>query len=258
MTIRIIERGCERAIRKAKPRQSKSAAESDLEWAERYFRQRGSSWDFAQQNGAAFVTESQARSRGFKPALPGIVFVSLHPLTGAPLAGGRIRFQHPPTIEGKLRKFNQRVGTEPAPYFVRALDWKRIFANTSLSLIVSEGETRALAGARHHIPVIALGGVYSGFVQGTRCSELLPILLKIKWKKRKVYIAFDADGVANSDVQRAEEKLAAALAALGAEVHIVRVPRLTPDGHTGIDDMLSLPGGVEWSARSFVPVSLLV
>ena len=245
MTRRIIGRGRERAIRKAKPKQSKSAAVSDLEWVERYFRQRGSNWEFAQQNGAVLVTEAQARSRGFKPALPGIVFENLDPLTGALLGGERIRFQHPPTIEGKLRKFNQRPGTKPAPYLVRALSWKRIFANTKLPLIVSEGETRALAGAHHNMPVIALGGVYSGFVQGTRCSELLPILLKIKWKKRKVYIAFDADGVANSDVQRAEEKLAAALSALEAEVHIVRVPRLTSDGHTGIDDMLSLPGGVE-------------
>jgi hypothetical protein len=230
--------------KKAKPRQSKAVAESDLEWAQRYCSERGFDWEFAQANGAVLLTEAESRREGFKPAGSGIYFCAVHPFTGEMQPGSRIRYRTPPVIEGRVRKFNARPRTESAVTFATAsLEWKKLAADAKVPLVIAEGETRALAGATQSLPVIGLGGVFNGFVAGTHCGELLPVLRNVKWKGRTTYLAFDADTATNPKTKSAQEKLAALLSALDARVHVVQMPRLTSDGKTGLDDMLAHEGG---------------
>jgi len=70
-------------------------------------------------------------------------------------------------------------------------------------------------------------------------DELDPSILE----GRTVDICFDHDAQYNPNVAKQEQKLARKLTAAGAQVRIPRIPRLTPDGGTGVDDMLAVPGG---------------
>ena len=62
-------------------------------------------------------------------------------------------------------------------------------------------------------------------------------LRAIDFKGREVYIIFDSDAVTKPEVRTAERDLARVLVAVGAIVHIVRIP---PDGDdkVGLDDFI--------------------
>ena len=117
------------------------------QWAERYCKERGHDLAFAEKNGA--VLASSLNSHGYKPMQPGIIYPCIHPTEDRDLGTGRIRYQSPPLdAKGKPTKFKQRAGTNLNPYFACTLDWRKAFKDPKIPLIVSEGETRALAVPR--------------------------------------------------------------------------------------------------------------
>lgn len=220
----------------AKSKPTPQHEQTTQEWAEEYLSQRGSDLSLAKACGVILRTDETRE---------GLDFRNYDPLTGRLQPGSRLRLRFERTIKGEKVKFLQSSNTESVPYCVSILPWPEIFGNVKIPLILSEGEPRALAGAKHGIIVISLGGVFNGFASASKCSELVPLLQKIKWKNRTVYLAFDADASGNKNVQRAQEKLAALLTARGGLVHIISLPRLTADGKTGLDDVLARPHGKE-------------
>ena len=209
-------------------------------WAARYITERGTDLDFAEQNGVEPVYDEDARRKGY-PARGGILFNHYDIFTGELTDSGQVRHQHPLVYEGKVRKFSLIEGSMTRPYGAKSLDWKSAVKNAKIDFVISEGPTRALAGAQRGLYVLSLLGVTC---QGIG-DELDPTLAKINWKGRRVFISFDCDAENNSQVRAQERKLARKLVAQGAQVFTVRVPNIAAGGHAGLDDLLALPGGSE-------------
>lgn len=213
--------------------------ESPEAWAARYYTERGFDCEFAKKNDCEQVDDAGAGRRGYAHR-GGIIFHSNDPITHQRLTSGPLRHQHPiPYTEkgkAKERKFSQRKDSPYEPYFAPCMDWKRAFKDVKVDMILSEGPTRSLAGAKHDRYVIALPGV-NGHGPG---DELHASLRRIVWKGRKVYICFDADAESNPDVRHHEQALARKLAKLGAAVYIVRIPRFAP--RAGLDDLIGRSG----------------
>jgi hypothetical protein len=186
------------------------------------------------------VYDEDARRKRY-PARGGILFNHYDILTGELTDSGQVRHQHPLVYEGKARKFSLIKGSMTRPYGARSLDWKAAAKNPKIDLFISEGPTRALAGAQRGLYVLSLLGVTCHGMG----DELDPTLANINWKGRRVCIAFDCDAENNSQVRSHEQKLARKLTAQCAQVFIVRVPSITAGGHAGLDDLLALPGGLE-------------
>ena len=105
-------------------------------------------------------------------------------------------------------------------------------------LIISEGETRALAGAERDLPVISVTGVDCWQVGG----ELHPDLAGFNWRGRVVYLAFDSDASRNERVQNNLDRLATALRQRGADVRQVHLPAAPDGSKQGLDDYLARYG----------------
>lgn len=224
---------------------AKEKTESFETWAMDYIPERATTLDFAELNRVEPLDEADARRKGYTGGA-GILFNSHDPITKQLLPdSSQIRYFRPPTYDGKPRKFSLPKGGIPRPYFARELNWKAAFKDSKIDFTVSEGPTRALAGAARELYVVALLGVTC---HGAGDS-LDPTLAKVNWKGRRVYIAFDCDAQNNSSVRAQEEKIARKLIAQGALVFIVRIPDIAPGGHAGLDDLLALPSGLAtWQA----------
>lgn len=216
--------------------------------ASSYLAPRGVTLDLFEAAGGEVVADASRLDPMF-PREPAIAFRFRHPLTGESLAytdqdGRRRALVRIRRLREELRtdeaKFLQPRGSGTHVYFasLAAMEWRKVFADTSYGLVISEGETRALSGAECDLPVIALTGVDCGQING----KLHPELLAVAWKGRDVYLAFDSDLSHKRDVQRALQRLARLLGERGAIVWQVRLPA-TPDGaKQGFDDYLARYG----------------
>jgi hypothetical protein len=229
-----------RVLRRRKSDPQTSKPETFDDWAENYLPERGCTIYFAELNDVEPINAAEAFSKKYL-SLPGILFNNYDPLTKQLTPeSSQERYWQSPTIDGKERKISLPTGGKPDPYFARTLDWKTAFKDTKIDLIISEGPTRALAGAQRGLHVIALPGIacHGGDV-------LPPTLNKINWVGRRVDLAFDYDTQINQQSRAHVRKLARKLFAQGALVFIIDIPNLTKGGHAGMDDMLALPGGLE-------------
>ena len=119
------------------------------------------------------------------------------------------------------------------------------------TLVITEGEKKALAGCQAGFATIALTGVtcwMSRNCNGT--SSPIKDLDLVEWVGREVMIAFDSDAASKPEVRNEETKLAHELIARGATVKAVRFPKPTPrenqdhalGGKFGLDDFLKVRG----------------
>ena len=171
---------------------------------------------------------------------------------------GFARLVHNGNGTGPLKhdiRYVQPANTVPEPYLSPAMDWPAVFSNVAVPLVITEGELKAACACKHKLACMGLGGVWN-FKSAREGTHLLPVFAQIKWAatidvpnpdgkgtqkqevQRDVYICYDSDSITNANVCMAENKLAHELTALGALVHICRIPAL--DGKkTGIDDYIA-------------------
>jgi len=163
---------------------------------------------------------------------------------GRPNGYCRVKPDNPRAKKGKPVKYESPLGQPNLLYFPPGTE--TAISDLTAELIVTEGEKKALAAAKHGFACVGLVGVYgwqkkrdrdpSGRSTGPRV--LIDDMASIPWDSRRVYIAFDSDAAANPDVQRAERALAESLLEFGADVRIVRLP-VGPRGvKVGLDDFL--------------------
>jgi hypothetical protein len=148
----------------------------------------------------------------------------------------RVRFDKYPTRNPKPMRYSQPKDSQIEAYFPPLTDWKAIEKDSSIALLISEGEAKSAASTAAGYPCIGIGGV-GCFSSSKRGLALLPELEKFNWKNRTVGIVFDSDAATNPNVVRAENRLRHVLQSRGATVYIVR---LAPDGKNkvGLDDLL--------------------
>lgn len=142
---------------------------------------------------------------------------------------------------GKGQRYDQPPRSGVCAYFPPSLDWTSIATDVSKSIVVTEGEAKALCAASRGVPTIALGGVFS-FMSRSQ-DGLLPELESVTWRDRDVYLVFDSDAATNPQVMAAEGRLADELQrARGAKLRIVRLPAGDGGGKVGLDDYLQAAG----------------
>lgn len=153
-----------------------------------------------------------------------------------------------PTLTGfaaqtdkKALRYVQPKGSLNQLYLPPLVDWATVRDNTTMSIIITEGELKAACACAHDIPTIGLGGVWC-FKSSANHLSLLPQFNEFKWTDRPVYICYDSDAISNNLVMSAENALAKELLNLGARPYILRLPQLAPPAKTGLDDFIVSEG----------------
>jgi len=117
--------------------------------------------------------------------------------------------------EGKSRKYLRPLRSKQQLFIPRPV-WA-VLQNAKIPLIFTEGEKKALKATQEGFYAIALSGVW-GWKSNHQPIDDFKL---INFKKRIVYIVFDADKHTNPNVLRAEQELAKYLTSMGAIVKIV-------------------------------------
>ena len=135
------------------------------------------------------------------------------------------RKQHKKSGEIHTIKYEAPVGEPNRAYFTPGA--VAAIANSVGTLILTEGEKKALALDQRGFPAVGLSGVWSWQQKRQRDADgkgigprlLIPDLAAIDWSDREVAIIFDSDAVTNSNVDHAQQELKKALESLGGRNH---------------------------------------
>lgn len=154
--------------------------------------------------------------------------------TGAPFA--RVKPDKPfRNSEGRINKYlSPKNGLNRL--YIPHLYSDEDLRNTNKTIIITEGEKKALKGAQD-LPgfiVIGVGGVWNF---KTKDKAIIDDFRRFNWKDRPVFICYDSDVITKPQVQDAERALAQQLYKMDAEISICR---LTQEGgrKVGLDDYL--------------------
>ncbi len=150
---------------------------------------------------------------------------------------------------------NTIAGVYLTPMTFSGLGWKDIFTDPSVSLLITEGELKAIAACRAGFPTLGLGGVDS-WRATKRGVPFLPELEAVDWAGRRAFIVFDSDLEKNPAVARALSKLCAELTARGALPETVRLPPGEQGAKTGLDDFLVAGGDLPALLEAAEPFAL--
>ncbi len=172
-------------------------------------------------------------------AMPGFV-IPYYDKTGEPTGFTRFRYlvdtrnEIEKHTDKKPIRYIQKPGSGVHIYLPPTVKWDELPSDSAI--IITEGELKAACAVEFGYAAVAVGGVYS-FKDGS--EEILhPQLLELGLKDRTVYIVYDSDAKFNSDVVRAENRLADALLYHEAIPVVVRLPQLVKDQKCGLDDFL--------------------
>lgn len=163
---------------------------------------------------------------------------------GAPSGYAVLKPTTPRERDGKPTKYESPKGVPLRAYVPPGT--RAALADPKVPLLLTEGAKKSLKADQEGFACIGLSGVEGWSRKRARGAdnkpngkrELLPDLAAVAWSGRDVSIAYDSDLVDKPEVARAERHLAAALAAAGARVKLVRLPP-APDGtKVGLDDYL--------------------
>lgn len=140
--------------------------------------------------------------------------------------------QHKPLRYGQVRDTLNEL------YLPPVVDWRKVAKDKTLPIIITEGELKAACGTLHTpYPHIGLGGVWTWKSNKAR-QPMLQQFDDFEWEGRVVYIVYDSDAKTNPMVIQAENALAQALTARGAEPYVTRLPPLDDGTKCGVDDFL--------------------
>ena len=160
--------------------------------------------------------------------------IPYYDLNGERTAYTRFKPDHPrsntdkDTDERKIVKYEAPKGEPTRPYLPRQI--KSIFYDSSVPLMITEGEKKALKATQEGFPCVGLPGVSNWSTPSKQTNgprkerELHNLLAKIPWQERHVIIVFDTDASRNPNVNREAAELARALERQGAIVTIVTLP----------------------------------
>lgn len=136
------------------------------------------------------------------------------------------------------QRYAQPPRTGVCAYFPTLIEWKNVVEDTSIPILITEGELKAAAGCDNGWATIGLGGVWN-FRASSEGYFFLPELEKVDWQRRAVYIVYDSDYQTKPAICFAINALAEELLERGAIPHTVLLPDVYDDDRkTGLDDYL--------------------
>lgn len=139
---------------------------------------------------------------------------------------------------GDKPKYWQPKGSDPQPYFPSLVSWQGLASDPTQSLLVTEGEKKALAACQFGLSCLGIAGVWnwrSKLNSGERL--VLPGLDQIIWKGRTVELVPDSDAwrpEKERDILAGFYALAMELKERGAVVSFVELP--DSPSKRGLDD----------------------
>ncbi|MGD9728056.1 MAG: AAA family ATPase, partial [Nitrospiraceae bacterium] len=144
-------------------------------------------------------------------------------------------------LDGRKQKYHQPAGTDPELYLSPLLSWRRIAGETSLQVLIVEGEKKAAAGSAKGLFAIGVGGLWN-WRQKMETGErlVIPTVDLFQWTNREVLLVPDSDAWRRGR----EEDLLGGFYAFGQELvsrgALVRFSRLPESGGSkvGLDDWL--------------------
>lgn len=235
------------------PRREKAASSDHKILAEQDLLRSGLTLRSVANCGVSVLAPEHTQKLGHAFALPALCFSYWRPYESryAPLDEfHRVRYLEEPigfaAQQGKTQRYSQPPKTLNDIYVPRQVEWKdydwpTYFDKPSLPLYFTEGEKKALCACSKGLPFLALGGVSMWSAQGRGLREL-PLLSKINFKGRDVYVVFDTDedGGMKREVLDAAKRLMEWLLLKGATPSLAILPA---DGKkVGLDDYLVAHG----------------
>lgn len=145
----------------------------------------------------------------------------------------------------KEAKYVRTSGCSAGPFMpteVRQLEG--LLTDTSLVVVITEGEKKALSGVSHGLVCIGLAGVDAIGPKPKRGEKkrLDEDLEKLAIRGREFFIAFDSDRINKPKVRAAETRVVRELIQRGCHVFSIQLPP-APDGRkVGLDDFLVAEG----------------
>lgn len=172
--------------------------------------------------------------------IPGLVHALAFPyftIDGSPLDYQRWKlfFEGDP---GDRPRYWQPAGSDPLPYFPPLLDWQALASDSTKTLLITEGEKKAMAAGQAGLWCLGIAGVWNWRAKLDSGERLvLPGLDQFIWTGRTVQLVPDSDAwrpEKERDILSGFYALAMELKDRGAVVSFVELP----DGPSknGLDD----------------------
>jgi len=174
-------------------------------------------------------------------------------ISGKALDFFRVRFTEftpPEHVAGKdyyldERRYTQPTGTGTHAYLSRRIDWRKVLADKSTPLYITEGEKKSEALCKSGFIAIGNGGIWNFRDDGALLEELRALAEG----GRKITLVYDSDRSREKKkaIRQAEAILATQLRAAGAKTFLARLP---DDGEAkvGADDFLVAHGKAKLKA----------
>jgi hypothetical protein len=140
----------------------------------------------------------------------------------------------PPVSDGQGHtiRYYQRTGTPPRLYIPPPA--RAGLADPSISLLITEGEKKALKANQEGLATVAVGGLWNWQVSGRAIADLD----QIDWVERETVIVPDSDVWTRPDLVQPVFALGKELEARGAKVAVVKLPSGAAGEKVGLDDYL--------------------
>ncbi len=131
---------------------------------------------------------------------------------------------------GDKPKYWQPKGSDPQPYFPPLVAWQSLASDPTQTLLITEGEKKALAACQFGLPCLGIAGVWNWRAKLDSGERLvLPGLDQIIWPGRTVELVPDSDAwrpEKERDILAGFFALAMDLKERGAVVSFVELPEV--------------------------------
>ncbi len=145
----------------------------------------------------------------------------------------------PPVSDGQGHtiRYYQRSGTPPRLYLPGRA--RRALADPTVSLLITEGEKKALKANQEELACIAVGGLWNWQAGGRPIADLD----RVDWSDRQTVIVPDSDVWVRQDLVQPVFALGKELEGRGAKVNVLKLPSGPDAAKVGLDDYLCAHGG---------------
>lgn len=131
--------------------------------------------------------------------------------------------------------------------YVPADTHRHLTENPGATVVLTEGEFKAIKATEDGLPTIGLGGIWL-WIKKQGSSELHPDIAKYAAQGREFLAIWDSDATSKADFDRCTLRLSQALAEYGCTLYRLDLPQVKESGKTGLDDFLVYRGLSELTA----------